>query len=110
MRDKIKEFNSSKELLKQELKKYVTNREISLDERWNLFFESDLGDHSTSIEDFLNLDSDDIASVRDFNRHEIVDLESIIEWEIESIKDEDCYDKFREDVLRKFIKSYEWDW
>ena len=110
MLEKIELFKQQENLLKSELRDWVKDKSITLDERWSVFFKSELGDHSSGIEDFINLDSDDIASVMDHHRHEIVYLEDISEYGIESIKNENDYNEFREDVLNKFIKSYEWDW
>lgn len=43
-------------------------------------------------------------------RHEIVNLRDISDWGIDSLESDEAYDEFREDVLSKFIKSFEWDW
>lgn len=110
MRDKIKQLKKDKEKLTLELKEWVKDKSIPLDERWEVFFASDLGKHSSWIEDFVNLDSDDVASHRDMDRSETVDLQDIRAYGISSIESDEDYDAFREDVLTKFIKSFEWDW
>ncbi len=110
MKEKIQQLKDLKQELTLELKEWVKDKTIPLDERWDLFFQSDLGDHRTWIEDFKNLDSDNIAKNRDVNRHETIYLDTIEEWYIKSIEDSEKYDEFREDVLSKFIQSFEWDW
>ena len=110
MKKEIEELEKLKLKITTNLKEWVKDRSISLDERWNLFFKSNLGDHKNWIEDFKNLDSDDLVKSRDYNRHETVYLEDLKEYGVESIESDENYNEFREDVLSKFIKSFEWDW
>ena len=110
MKEQIEELEKLKLKITANLKEYVKDKSIPLDERWNLFFESNLGSHSNYIENFVNLDSNDLANSRDYNRHETVDLQDLREYGVESIESDKEYDEFREDVLNKFIQSFEWDW
>src|SRR5688572_26642391 len=45
MKDKIKKFLDEKKEIIKELKKYVKDKSISLNDRWDLFIISELGDH-----------------------------------------------------------------
>ena len=110
MKEKIEQLDKLKQQLTSELREWVKDKSIPLDERWDVFFASGLGVHSGSLENFVNLTDDDLANVRDFNRYEIVDLDYVREYGSITLESDEAYDEFREDVLSKFIKSFEWDW
>ena len=108
MKEQIEELEKLKLKITANLKEWVKDKSVSLDERWNVFFKSGLGMHVGSIEDFVNLDPDDYCD--NVSRCETIDLQDIRDWGIKSIELNEDYDAFREDVLNKFIKSFEWDW
>ena len=107
MKEKIEQLAKQKQELTVELREWVKDKSIPLDERWDVFFASGLGSHIGSIEEFVNLNSDDYCD--NMQRHEIVHLGDVSDW-VGSLTSDEAYDEFREDVLSKFIKSFEWDW
>ncbi len=108
MKEKIQELEKLKLKLTADLKEWVKDKSIPLDERWEVFFASGLGDHETCYEDFVNLNSDDYCDR--VSRHEVIYLSDIRDWGIDSLESDEDYDAFREDVLERFIKSFEFDW
>ncbi len=110
MKEKIEQLGKLKVEITSELKEWVKDKSIPLDERWDTFFKSGLGRHISSIETFVNLTGNDICSVFQPSRHETIHLGDIAEYGISSIESEEAYNEFREDVLNKFVKSFEWDW
>lgn len=110
MKERIEQLAKLKVEITSDLREWVKDKSIPLDERWDVFFASGLGIHSGNIEKFINLNDDDLVSRMDYNRHEIVKLGDIREYGIDSLESDEDYNDFREDVLEKFIKSFEWDW
>lgn len=110
MLEKIEQLNKLKQNLTSELRKWVKDKSIPLNERWVVFFKSDLGEHVSSIEDFVNLNSDDVYDTYQPERYITIYLSDIRDYGIKSLESDEDYDAFREDVLNKFIKSYRWDW
>jgi hypothetical protein len=106
MKEQIEELEELKLKITANLREWVKDKSISLDERWNLFFKSDLGDHKTYHENFVNFKSDEYCN--NLNRYKIIDLSNAINYK--NFSDEIQYDDFRENVLNKFIKSFKWDW
>lgn len=109
LKQKVKELEQYKRVLADELRLFVVDRSIPLQERWEIFKHSDLGEHSTYTADFVNFESDDWCDA--FDRHVTIDLLSVQQnnWYY-VFENEDAYNEFREDVLRCFMKSFENDW
>jgi hypothetical protein len=51
-------FNKQKEELTQKIKLFCQNKEYPLNERWNLFIDSNLGGHSEYCKEFKGIDCD----------------------------------------------------
>lgn len=100
--------------IKIEVKEYCQDTSKPLEDRWNLFINSGLGDHSNYIEEF---DSEIIKWFLDtdcYQRHETIYVKRIIEIycdnnDIEDINDLDVI-KLKENILKQFIKSFDLDW
>jgi|SRR6188508_1971822 len=127
MKSKIVKFLVEKDKLTEELKEWVKDKSISLDERWEVFIESDLGIHKSFIERFKTLDNDLIGTdcAISVYKYETIFVESIYEAiqeaqeELEENPDSVYVSKklantdlnsFREECLEKFIKSFEFNW
>ncbi len=109
MKEKIEEALKSLENLKKEFKKWCKDKSIPLDERWNLFIKSKLGDHSSSYEDFdckLGRDYTDDLEDKYLNH----DVEDVLEYTDLSNYEEKEIIEYKENVLKSFIKSYTFDW
>ena len=126
MKNKIEEYLKLQGTLREELKTWVLDESIPLEERWEVFISSDLGDHSPWIEDFHPLVREYYLG-RDYRRHETIEIYRIDEnyqeelWEkyhmdksSEEIEDIILNDKtlqeFRRAAMKEFIKSFELDW
>jgi hypothetical protein len=102
--------------LKKELKEWVKNKDIPLETRWDIFIMSELGDHKIYIERFnCNIGNDYIENLE--SRYTTEYVESILDWVEEQVTDdetpvytEEDIIKFKENVLEKFIYSFEFDW
>ncbi len=105
MKEQVEELEKLKLKITANLKEWVKDKSISLDERWDVFIKSDLGDHKTYYEDFVNFESDDYCD--NFEKYQTLNLSNAINYK--NFSDEE-YNEFREDVLNKFIKSFKWDW
>lgn len=103
LQKRLELFNKAKENIKSDLKKFVVDKSYPLNERWNLFIESDLGDDDVFIPFFKSFDID---HCRDFNRYELISVEEILE----NLETEEEENNFKEEILQMFIKSFIFDW
>lgn len=125
-------FNKQKKELTRKVKLFCQNKEYPLDDRWNLFINSDLGNHKNYIQDFAIID---LEYLRDFNKYELVKSDDLIDMYFDYLSD-DLYDNlnmtcnygtdeyqsfiethvnpkvdaFKEEILKLFIKSFTYDW
>jgi hypothetical protein len=111
MKQKIEEFLKQKATLTEMLKKWVVDKTVPLSERWEVFVMSDLGERAPFMEEFDDLDMDDLARIRDFNKFEVVDLTDINSF----LKGKHGFNskriaRIQEQILEKFIQSFEFDW
>ena len=132
LKGSLLQFNHQKEELTKRVKEYCQNKEFPLDKRWKLFIESDLGEHNGWIQNFETID---IENLKDFNKYEFISVESLVELYNDYVED-DLYEEmelksdyntpeydmfiklcvdpkvnvFKEEILQKFIKSFEYDW
>lgn len=96
------------------VKAYVQDISIPLDNRWELFIKSDLGEEIRFVEDFGPLGN--VYEYYDFffDRNQTVDLASFIaniEEGVYSIKiTKEEINIIKEEILGKFIKSFIYDW
>jgi len=120
MQNKVKEFLKLKEELTTELREWVVDKTVPLEERWNVFCQSKLGDHEGYYVDFHPYISE---YLEDRDRHELINLESIvnrlIDWyadnemenEVEDSKDpQQTLIDLQESILENFVYTFEYDW
>jgi hypothetical protein len=108
------------EEIKKEFEQYIADTTISLDERWEVFMKApkDLRNHSRWIERFAGLPDDDFIGYGGpvwAERHQTVDVGDIL-CVLENQEDYDFdfsavdVTAFKEDVLKRNLYSFEYDW
>lgn len=121
-------FNQAKDNLYNEVKKYCQNKEIPLDDRWDIFCGADLGDHFSWITRYSPI-VDEYIEEGYLNRYETIYIDDILEWyeeKVYEILEEELGEEpaqeqvevymreplveFKEDTMQKFIKSFNFDW
>lgn len=105
-------FNKHKEELTKKVEEYCQNKEYPLDDRWNLFINSDFGKHSEYYKEFKGIDSDLYYDGFYIEKYETVKVKYLLDRgiEIKLLNSDDKINTFKEDVLSQFIKSFEYDW
>lgn len=116
MKHEIQSFLETKQNLINRFKAWVTDKSVPLEERWELFIKSDLGDISTYYENPPGID---------WNKHTLYDdfyydkyatckakdiLERVQEEEEKFSWDENKEVEFKEFFLNKFLKGFINDW
>lgn len=114
MKQEVEQFKKLEKELKDSFRVWVTDRNIPLKERFDLFLESGLGDHRSSVDRFnCKIGKEFPESLED--RYETISIERILEW-VENEEDHDTefsieeINEFKENVLSSFVKSYTFDW
>lgn len=119
MKKKIDKFLQEKSLITKELKEWCDNKDIPLEERWEVFTKSELG----TIQPFIN---NEVAYIVTGDKHEfgflsypknsLVDLVYILNEE-HIWKDPEEYfttvevlTKLKEYCLNNFIRGFYYDW
>jgi len=115
MKEKIEIFNEEKKSLKKEVKGYVKDKKIPLEERWNVFILSELGDHSSYYEEPKGINWNKYTLYDDFHtdKYAVLKVDDMLETAIENdiIKQGSKEEiDFKEYFLSKFIYSFENDW
>lgn len=118
MKEKINELILLQAQYKGELREWVKDKSIPLEERWSTFIKSKLGEHRTSYEEFEWIDSDNYYDDYHIERHETVYIDKLYEQGITpryrtnqaELNTEEKQQEFKEDVLNKFIYSFKMDW
>ena len=107
MREEIENLLIEKDRLKTKLKTWVIDKSVPLDERWEVFFKSGLGNHKSYYQDFKYFSTNNYCDDR--GKYAVIDLENVEERYLEDLTEEQLIE-FKEDVLSKFIKSFTFDW
>ncbi len=113
MREIIETYIKGKELVISSLKDWVKDKNISLEERWEVFIKSDLGTKSKFIERFIGIDSDDYDQEGPIylSKYEYISVEKLLDLAIEAeVIFENDIILFKEDVLNRFIAGFKFDW
>lgn len=112
LQKRIELFNKAKENIKSDLKNFVVDKSYPLNERWDLFIESDLGEHTNYYAEFEGINSDRYYDDFYIEKYETVQVKYLLKRGIEKqILDSDYkINMFKEDVLTQFIKSFEYSW
>lgn len=108
MKEKIEEFLKQKQQLTPELKEWVKDKSIPLEERWEVFFKSELGENSTYYEEFEHFFNE--VYCNRLNKYQTLKLKDVEEYDwFPELSHEELIE-FKEDVLSRFINSFKWDW
>lgn len=105
MLQEIEDLIELNKKLAEKLKVWVVDKSIDINVRWDAFIKSDLGEHKSYYEDFVNFNTDDYCD--NIDKYQVIKLSDATNFKCFSNEE---YDEFREDVLSKFIKSFEFDW
>lgn len=114
IKTKLNKYLDLKNELKEEIKIFVKNKQYSLDERWDIFVESELGDDKEWIEHFKSFP--DLCESDYRNKYQTIDLIIEADCLLEAAEYHisqgvlEQYHKFREEILDKFIKTFKFDW
>ena len=111
MKEKIKKFVKERNALVAELKKWVVDKSISLEERWNTFIESDLGDCEDG--EFDGIDWNQHTFYDDFNmdRGAVSRVEDLLETALDDeLFEEGGEEAFKEYCLKNFCKEIRNEW
>ena len=105
-------FNKYKEELTKKVKEYCQNKEYPLDDRWNLFINSNFGKHKEYYAEFEGIDSDRYFDDFYIEKYATVEVKYLLERGIDKqiLDSDDQINTFKEDVLEQFIKSFIFDW
>lgn len=112
IQERIEALNQAKDIIKQDLKDYVTNKSIDLNTRWDTFEKSDLGDSSYYVEEFNCHLGQKIVGQQE-SRYSTV----CVFYALECLLDDKDYDEngpevnlYKENVMKAFIKDWQFDW
>lgn len=109
LKGSLLQFNHQKEELTKKVKEYCQNKEFPLDKRWDLFINSNLGEHDSCYIDLKSYNMDDFLAYRD--RHEYIEVDLIIEFISDNtVNPDDFIDSVKEELLQMFIKSFTYYW
>ena len=108
------EFNEQKIKLTAELKRLVKDESIPLEDRWDEFINSELGEEDRFL---LSLDCYDLDSFyADCERYATYDVEDIIDYiidneeELDNVEYNNLLTEIKEEILDQFICSFVYDW
>jgi hypothetical protein len=113
------QLNLLHEKLKEQLIAFITNKDIDLDERFEVWQQAPvtMKEHKTFTEDFAGLPEDYIAydSYVSVDRYQTVTVERILgaalgQYREGGILSPEDLILFKEDVLAKNINSFVYDW
>jgi len=112
MKEKIEQFFLLKKELEIELVEWVKDKSIPLEERWDVFIKSKLGNHSGGLYwNFESLDEELFHS--EHGKYETLNVEDVISWFARNNKNkytETDFNNFKEEALAEFIYSWDLDW
>jgi hypothetical protein len=119
MSEAVKLVKNQQKELEKTLKLYVINKEIPLQERWDVFVESELGKAHPWIQHFKSIKIVEDWMYSDFNKYETYQTKDLVERLQENIGNDmgpldevtqELVDAFKEEILEKFLKSFQFDW
>lgn len=115
MEDKINEFRRLESEIKEEVKTFVQDKNKPLEERWRIFCLADMGEMEIWYEDFKALKKiigREVSYCDDFGieRHETFEVAAFFERSIVQNATEELQNELKEEILDKFIYSFEFDW
>lgn len=110
---------------KIEFESFITNKNVPLDQRWNLWVKapSELKNKSSSIEYFKEIDSDQIMYEGELvhtDRYQTIEMvlaAENYEWKLKYPRPTDVHEytqeglnRFKEEILNRNIESFIYDW
>lgn len=115
----IDNFNAIKNALSGVVRKYVTNKDIPLENRWNVFSRGEFGIKLSYIHHFKG--KIDLCDLYDYDRHtkvytvdEVNILQEELDWCIEKGSDykfsQSDINELKEEILDEFLFEFEIDW
>jgi len=123
MKDKIQQYLEQKEILKSELKQWVKDESIPLQERWDLFIASELGDDYSWYLKPTGIDWNRVSLFDDFylEKYSVCTVQDFIDTYQENVDDredeeDNPYENCSVEILQryfmidKFVKSFKNDW
>ena len=113
IKEKLKALKDTQAEIKEELKIWVKDRSISLDERWSVFLNSEMGESDPYYKSFESFAvPDDFRYIPERYRNITVEsiYEELLEKEEEEQLDSSRSDAFREEVLEMFLDRFVWNW
>lgn len=108
VKERLALLKKATEAVKIEVKEYCQDTSKPLDERWNLFINSELGDEECYIEDFnCKIGREAVEHCEDkYSLHNVEDVLEYNEYE----DDDPEVIIYKEAVLAEFIKCWQYDW
>ena len=106
MKEKVEQFIASRDALKKELIKFCKDKSIPLQERWELFLKSDLGDVSEWSSDckvIRDIVHEDCFAYEKYSTHMYENI-------INDLDDDQHKIAVQEYALKKFEKGFTHDW
>lgn len=111
--DQIQHLDEKKKELQNDLETYVQDKSLPLSDRWEIFClagDKDLLVHDIYIVHYESMNMDDYWY--DINRYSTIKMVDVVEY-FEERKDKFLGEElnlFKEEILDKFIWSFELDW
>lgn len=110
----VEDLNKRKIEIEQIVKRYVQDKSVPLDDRWDLFIQCKMGTHSSMYENPDGINWNEITLIDDFHidKNQTCDVDWFIERSEELIEEGEDIDivKVKEWFLREFMLSFENDW
>jgi len=117
MKEKIEQYLTLQSQLKSEMKEWVKNEDIPLDERWKLFIKSELGDIHDWYMEPPGIDWSQVTLHDDFylEKNEECNVERFIERALDKEGKDGFEDCTKESLIRffmveNFLKAFVNEW
>jgi hypothetical protein len=116
LKELISQHKKERELLIEKLKDYCKDRTIPLEERWELFIESDLGEIDNYYHEPDGINWNKYTLYDDFNcdKYATIDVKGMLKTCKKVLVDDEnfTFDEvvFKEYFLNKFLKGFINDW
>ena len=118
--ERIRELSKAKIKLNNDIKEFCQDKNNPLDDRWDLFIEADVGQDERWIVYWDCIDEEDITydgNLIHAERRQTVHVSDIVERIEDADGDYDDFktenlsvEAFKEEALKRWIKSYDYDW
>lgn len=113
IRKLIKEFHTLKHETDKTIRKFVVDKSINIDDRWELFLESKLGDEHWACE-MPNISQRDLMEDLFLIRNETIYIDELLELSIQNEviqkHETDKINQYKEFCLENFINVLSFNW